>query len=353
MDNKETIKIKYFSLIEFVSIYLVLMLLSALPAIMYSESFEAIIYNDYTFWYMLYWFLVTCIICGITAHQKRKTFFSPLNTLSQGAKAVSQGDFSVYIKPVHSANKRDYMDSMFEDFNRMVQELGSIETLKNDFVSDVSHELKTPLAIIQNYVTLLKDETLTYDQRHNYLNTISEATQKLSHLISNILRLNKLENQVITQPFEEYDVCRQLSDCILSFESILITKDIDICIDIEDKAVIYSDQELLEVVWNNIISNAIKFTAPKGTIEIKQTSNAESITVSIRDSGCGMKEETIKHIFDKFYQGDTSHSGEGNGLGLALTYRIIEKMGGEISVISKQTEGTTFFVRLNTKKNDN
>lgn len=350
MKYDNNIKIKYFSCVEFFSIFLVLMVLSSLPAIMYGRPLKDAIFNDYTVWYILYWLLVTTIIWGITVYQKYKTFSRPLKILSRASKAVSQGDFSVYIEPLHTSDKKDYMDILFEDFNNMVRELGSIETLKNDFISNVSHELKTPLAVIQNYTTMLKSNTLPEEQRQEYLNTVIEATHKLTNLITNILRLNKLENQEILPPTASYDLCRQLCDCVLSFETILESKNIELDVDIEDKAIINTDEELLEIVWNNLLSNAVKFTNESGKVNIKQTSENDVIIVEITDTGCGMSEETMKHIFDKFYQGDTSHSGDGNGLGLALVYRIIDKIGGTISVTSKLGVGTTFYVRINTNK---
>lgn len=345
---KKTIepKIKYFSFIEFLSIFCTLMILSSLPAMMYGTPFKQLLQNDYVLWYILYWLIVTCIICLITAWQKKKTFSKPLTKLRTASKAVASGDFSVYIEPIHSLDKRDYMDAMFEDFNHMVKELGSIETLKNDFISNVSHEIKTPLSIIQNYSALLKKDTLCQEEREEYLTIIMNATKKLTNLVSNILKLNKLENQEILSPSSSYDLCRQLSDCLLTFEYELERKHIEVHMDIEDKAMVKTEEDLMQIVWNNLFSNAIKFMEPGGSIYIKQQSEDDSILVEVRDTGCGMTEETLQHIFDKFYQGDTSHSQEGNGLGLALAYRIMEKTGGTISVTSKVKEGTSFFVRI-------
>ena len=165
-------------------------------------------------------------------------------------------------------------------------------------------------------------------------------------LFRSILKLNKLDSQAIEPIAEPFDLCRQLTDCFLQFETLWEKKGIEIDVDIEDAAMITSDRNLLEIVWNNLLSNAIKFTAPGGKIALKQTSDTNSVTVSVSDSGCGMDDKTIKHIFDKFYQGDTSHSGEGNGLGLALAYRIVEKANGTLSVESKLGKGSVFTVQL-------
>ena len=295
---------------------------------------------------MGYWALVAVVFAYITNQQIKQEYDKPMRRLSNAAKKVAEGDFSVYVEPAHTSDEYDYLDVMFIDFNKMVQELGSIETLKNDFVANVSHEIKTPLAVINNYTHMLGAKDLPDSTREEYMNTIITATEKLSALISNILRLNKLDNQEIDLLPEEHNLCRALCDCVLRFESIWEKKDIGFMVDVEEKATISADSEMLEIVWNNLISNALKFTPPGGTVSLVQTSEADTVTVTISDTGCGMDTETQKRIFDKFYQGDTSHSGEGNGLGLALAYRVVEKLGGTISVVSEMGKGSTFTVIL-------
>lgn len=293
-----------------------------------------------------YW-VGMAFIAAIILHQVSCAKFDrPMRRLSRAMKAVAEGDFSVEVKPIHRSNKMDYMDIMFEDFNRMVQELSSIETMKDDFIANVSHEIKTPLAVIESYASALQREGLTEQQRAEYAKTIASASHNLSTLISNILRLNKLENQEIVPSSSTYDLTRQLSDCALAHEADWEKKQIEFDAQLEERVVIEADESMLELVFNNLIANAIKFTEPGGRIVLRQVLHGDTVQVVVADTGCGMDEETMRHIFDKFYQGDTSHSGEGNGLGLALARRVLEIVGGSINVRSKPGEGSEFTVTL-------
>lgn len=295
---------------------------------------------------LVYWTLVAVALTLFTRKKIKETYEEPMQNLADATMKVANGDFSVYVPPLHAPDKRDYLDVMILDFNKMVEELGSIETLKTDFVSNVSHEMKTPIAIIKNYAELLQTKNITEEQRKEYAEAIEHAAVRLSNLISNILKLNKLENQRIVSKACEYDVCRQLCDCILQYEEAWDAKEIELEVDIEDEATVYADENLMELVWNNLLSNAIKFTEPGGQIRISQKSEEDFVEVTVSDTGCGMSKECVKHIFDKFYQGDTSHSKEGNGLGLALVRRVVELMNGTITVESEEGKGSTFIVRL-------
>ena len=295
---------------------------------------------------MVYW---GCVAVGLTLFTRMKiksTYEEPLHKLAEATEQVANGDFSVYVPTTHTSDRLDYLDVMILDFNKMVEELGSVETLKTDFVSNVSHEMKTPIAIIKNYAELLQTGKGTEVERLEYARNIEEAAERLSGLITNILRLNKLEHQRIDPEIEAYDLCGQLEECILHYEEMWDEKDLELEVDMEEKAVVDADKSLMELVWNNLLSNAVKFTETGGKVTVRQTSSDGYAVVEVTDTGCGMSRESIRHIFDKFYQGDTSHSKEGNGLGLALVSRILMLMGGDISVASEEGRGSTFMVRI-------
>jgi len=272
-----------------------------------------------------------------------------MRKLSEAARKITHGDFSTRITPLRKDGKKDYVEVMFDDFNTMAEELSSIETLKNDFIADVSHEIKTPLSVIQFYTTALQNDAMNAEDRNEYTRTILEATQKLTTLVSNILKLNKLENQEIVSDAKPFDLSEQLRRCALSFTDLMEQKNIKFEEDLDEACVCY-DENMLEIVWNNLLSNAIKFTNPGGTInislKIQDDPGQKFVRVSVTDTGCGMDETTQKHVFDKFYQGDTSHAGEGNGLGLALVKKTLDLFGGSVAVNSSPGRGSSFTVCL-------
>ncbi len=270
----------------------------------------------------------------------------PVRRIAEGAEKIMQGDFSARIEPFRSIDSESGFDTIIEYFNRMAEELSGVETLRTDFISNVSHELKTPLAVIQNYGTLLQSPDLTEAQRMEYAKAITEQSRRLADLISNILKLNRLENQQIYPAAKRYNLGEQLAECLLNFESTWEKKNIDIETELEEEVFVESDDELLSLVWNNLFSNALKFTESGGTVSVMLKTEGDFAAVQVSDTGCGISKETGRHIFEKFYQGDTSHATQGNGLGLALVKRVVDIVGGDISVESEVGKGSSFTVTI-------
>lgn len=301
---------------------------------------------------IIYWGTISMGVTLYTRKRMKETYDEPLQILAKAMDDVAKGDFSVYVAPLHTPDQLDYLDIMIMDFNKMVEELGSIETLKTDFFSNVSHEIKTPLAVISSEAQLMKAKGGLTKEQMEQTNQILAASKRLSNLITNILKLNRLEKQSIQPEAKVYDVCEQICECVLQFENDWEEKEIELAIEMEDRAYIKADASLMELVWNNLMSNAIKFTGQGGQIRIKESSTESEITIKITDSGCGMNEETMYHIFDKFYQGDTSHATEGNGLGLSLVHRILQLSDAAIDVTSEEDKGTTFIVNMKKEAKD-
>jgi len=289
--------------------------------------------------------LITFLFGTADYIRRRITVDRPVKQITEAAEKIMQGDFSARVPPIHGAGT-DGFNQIGVAINKMAQELSGTETLRTDFIANVSHELKTPLAVMGNYATMLQRPGITEEEKNDYAKSISEASRRLAQLITNILKLNKLENQQIFPKAEEFDLSEQLCESLLQFEEAWEAKNLQIETDMEEGVRIRSDRELLSLVWNNLISNAVKFTPDDGTIGISLKTEGDSIAVTVSDTGCGMKPETGMHIFEKFYQGDTSHATQGNGLGLALVKRVIDILNGEIGVQSVYGEGSTFTVKL-------
>lgn len=300
----------------------------------------------FTFWNTLFLALVSALIDFI---RRKLTVERPIKKILEATKRITQGDFSVRIKLSRMPTSKNDFNPIINDLNKMAQELSGIETLRTDFISNVSHELKTPLATIQNYGTLLTNPALPEEKVREYAKAIVSTTGKLSELISNILKLNKLENQSIYPVTKSFCISEQLCECLLGFETQWEEKNLEIETDIDEDIYIQSDPELLSLVWNNLFSNAIKFTDNGGKISVSLKEIENYVYVSIKDNGCGMNQETVKHIFEKFYQGDRSRYTQGNGLGLALVKRVADILNGKIEVESQPNEGSKFTVRLKKK----
>ena len=285
----------------------------------------------------------------IDAVRRRFMVERPVRRIVEATEKIMSGDLSARIQSASWIEATESFDVVIKYINKMAEELSGLETLRTDFIANVSHELKTPLAVIQNYGTLLQATDLPEEKRLEYAKAITEASRRLADLITNILKLNKLENQQIYPKRETYHLGEQLCQCLLNFESTWDKKEIEIDTDIEEEVFVESDGELLTLVWNNLFSNAMKFTEAGGTVSLTLKSDGDFAVVQVTDTGCGISPEVGRHIFEKFYQGDTSHAMQGNGLGLALVKRVMDIVGGEISVSSEVGKGTAFTVKLRRK----
>ncbi len=274
-----------------------------------------------------------------------RRYLNPIHKISKASTKVAKGDFTVIVKDPCLRKEDDEVSTLIQNFNAMVQELGKMEMLKNDFVANVSHEMKTPLSTIQGYATLLQDPTLSEEERNNYTSLIIESSKRLTTLTQNILKLSRLENQTLVIQQSTFSLDEQIRQSILSYEKQWTEKDLELDIDLEPME-ITTDEDLLYTVWTNLIGNAVKFSQPGGYVGVKSYRAGEYVVTEISDHGPGIPLEELGHIFDKFYQGDSSHTKEGNGLGLALVKRILVLLQGEISADSVVGKGSTFTVKV-------
>lgn len=277
-----------------------------------------------------------------------KIFVSPMMKLGDAMRKVAGGDFTVRLDC--TSRIRDVRE-VYGSFNTMVKELGNTETLQTDFVSNVSHEFKTPINAIEGYASLLQDSQLTDEQKNAYIDKIIFNTRRLSDLVGNILLLSKVNNQTISLKASTFRLDEQVRQSILALESKWEKKEIEFDIDLDE--IEYTGYEnLLSHVWLNLIDNAVKFSPQNGQIRIRLKQLAGSVTFSIWDNGLPIPEADIGRIFNKFYQGDNSHASEGNGLGLALVRKIVAAAHGTINVTSSEDAGTEFVVALPNSSSD-
>ncbi len=293
--------------------------------------------------FMLIFITFTSIVTGIFFSKAiGKRVLKPITDLSNASSLVAKGDFFIQLQE-NGCGKE--ICEMIRSFNIMTNKLKNIETLRNDFVTNVSHEFKTPLSVINGYATLLQDESISVEERNNYIEKIISNSKRLSNLTENVLLLSKLENQDIVLDKTFFSLDEQIRNDILSLEELWVEKKLTLNIDLENIQ-FYWNKNMLSLVWCNLLSNAIKFTPAGGTIWIEIKYDKSNILVSVGDTGIGMTEETQMHIFEKFYCEDKSRHSGSNGLGLTLTKRIIWLCGGTIEVQSKKDQGTIFYVRL-------
>lgn len=289
--------------------------------------------------------LITIIFTLVDYIRRKITVDRPVRIITDATEKIMKGDFSVRIKPLQNANAEGF-NQIITAVNAMAKELSGIETLQTDFIANVSHEMKTPLSVMQNYGTLLQVAEISTEARIEYAKGVTDASRRMADMMTNILKLNRLENQQIFPKTEVFDLSEQICECLLQYENIWEKANIEIETDIAEDVKVEADAELLSLVWNNLFSNAFKFTEAGGTVSVSLIATDHYAVVTVKDTGCGMTPEVGAHIFEKFYQGDTSHATQGNGLGLALVKRVVDILQGEITVESTLGKGTAFTVKI-------
>ena len=288
--------------------------------------------------------LMVIILTVVITLRFGRNKLKPVNDMVDAMGKVSQGDFSVRVDEEDAGE----MGELVHSFNNMAEELGSIEMFRKDFINNFSHEFKTPIVSIRGFAKQLERDDLTEDQRKEYAAIIVSESERLANMASNILLLTKLENQQIVTDKEEYALDEQIRNSILLLEKQWSTKELELVLALEEVQFL-GNQEMMSHVWVNLLNNAIKFSRDGGMLEVSCSSADNNVVVVIRDHGEGMTEEVMRRIFEKFYQGDSAHATEGNGLGLSLVKRIVDLCEGTISVESAPNEGTAFTVTLPNK----
>lgn len=284
----------------------------------------------------------SAVVGIISASYINRRIFSPIHKISRAMSEVSDGDFTVKLE---TESRIKEIQDIYESFNLMVRELAATEIVGADFISNVSHEFKTPINAIEGYTTLLQNGDISSELRAEYIDKIIYSTKRLSDLASNILLFSKIDNQAIDSQKRSFRLDEQIRQAILMLEPKWSEREIEFDVDLE--SVEYTCNESLMLhVWSNLIDNAIKFDPHGGYVGVKMTADDEQITVTVEDSGPGISDEARGHIFDKFYQSDSSHKDEGSGLGLALVRQILTAVGGSVTVGDRTPCGSVFTVTL-------
>ena len=266
----------------------------------------------------------------------------PIEEITKVTEQVAKGNFDVSID---TKGFRNEMYDLGVNLNTMISQIKSIEVMRSDFVSNVSHEFKAPLSAIQGYVTLLSSPALSMEKRMEYFTLLAQSVAQMSGLVDNVLRLSKLESSTQTPKKEPFRLDEQLRRSVLMFEKTWIEKNLEPELELPD-CTYNGNEELLGQMWINLIGNAVKFSETGGKFGVKIEDSDSFVKVSVYDNGIGMSEEVRQHVFEKFYQGDTSHKEKGNGLGLALVKSICTLTGCDISVQSELNKGSMFTVTL-------
>lgn len=292
--------------------------------------------------------LSSLLIGAILATFAPKFAFKRLSRISEGMREISRGNFKARVPEADKADALSEFGELERSFNQMASELDGLEIFKNDFINNFSHEFKTPIVSLRGFARQLQSGNLSEEQKSEYISIIVTESERLAKMSSNVLLLSKLENQQIVSEQTEFELDEQIRGCILLLEKEWTDKEIELDIDLEQVKYTFNE-EMLSHLFINLFSNAVKFTPNGGSISCRLYKNGPEIIFEIQDTGIGMNDETKSRIFEKFYQGETSHTGLGNGIGLNIVSRIVTLANGSISVESKQNEGSLFKVTLPTR----
>lgn len=283
------------------------------------------------------------LIFFVTSH-----IIKPIRKITEATKKIASGDLNTTV----DINRNDEIGKLADNFNVMVKELNSIEYLRKDFVSNVSHELKTPIASIQGFTKLLAKDNLSKEEKQEYIDIIIEETSRLSNLSNNMIKLTNFENQEIITNKKKYRLDEQLRKAIIMLEEKINEKNIKVTLDSEEITII-EDEDLIMEVWINLLNNAIKYSNENGNIEIKIIEENEYVKVEIKDDGIGIPKDKQERIFEKFFQVERAHSSEGSGLGLAIVKRIMDLTNGKIELESEEGKGTKFIMYVRKFETEN
>ncbi len=332
-------------IVSYVTFFLLAGLITTLSVLMYSHFYETDFEHirDFAPYALANILFASFLFAIIGTLWRFLTVEIPISKINEGLQKICKGDLKTKLQRRRYSSR---YSTLIKNINLMTEELSSIDKMKESLLSNISHEFKTPISVINNYSTLLQDTSLTPEQVKEYSKEIAASSRQMSELVTNILKLNRLENQQIPTDAKPYNLSEQLCECLLNFESIWEDKQIEIFTEIEDDVIVNSNRQLLDIVWNNLFSNAFKFTPNGGTVSISLSNGNRYAIVKISDSGCGIPENESELIFDKFYQCDSSRATEGNGLGLALVKRIVNITNSIIKVESTKDSGTTFTVKI-------
>lgn len=296
--------------------------------------------------------IMSLIICLFTMFfavhilvKRARVFVEPIEKLEEAVSKVTKGDFDIQIEWKEEKKKIGELNNLIYNFNKMTKALKDMEYMNKDFISNVSHEVKTPIASITGLTEILMDSSLEEEERSEYLSLVNSEALRLSRLCENMLQMSRLDNQVIVTKHEQVNVTEQIRKSIIMLSEKWADREQEFDLNMDELSV-NSDRDLLQQIWINLIDNAMKYSDIGSVLHVSGIDCTSYIKISIKDEGIGISEEKLSHIFEKFYQCEVSHKSQGNGLGLSIVKRIVELLNGNIECKSKEGVGTEMIIHL-------